>query len=155
MRVEILPPGVSDVRIRPGSNQEQLVVDFLAPEKFEVKNIIVTVYTTGDLDTRKVKAIAKPYKEKPPAADPNQPTISDAELIYIQRNKGFGRLKLEGSGFGDYERLPMTTEEILRNCFPRYIRALEATSETTGGAHPFTALTALEAEIRQGVARDR
>jgi len=135
MRVEVLPAGVSDVRIRPGSNSDQLVVDFMAPEKFEVKNIIVTVYDSGNLDGRKIKAIAKPFKEK---TDPNQPVISDAELIYIQRNRGFGRLKLEGSGFGDYERLPMTTEEILSKNFSRYSEALKASRETIGGPQAFS-----------------
>jgi hypothetical protein len=135
MRVEMLPPGASDVRIRPGSNPDQLVVDFMAPEKFEVKNIIVTVYDSGNLDGRKVKAIAKPFKEK---TDPNQPVIGDAELIYIQRNKGFGRLKLEGSGFGDYERLPMTTEDILRNNFPRYAQALNSSNATIRNPETFT-----------------
>lgn len=151
MRVEVLPPGASNVTIRQGSNPQQLVVDFLAPDKFEVKNIIVTIYDSGNLDSRKVIAVATPFKEKPAPADPNQPVINGAELIYIQRGRGFGRLKIEGSGFGDYERLPMTTEEILRTCFPRYI----GTEKTGGIKAPLEMLNDLVAEINKGTDPDK
>ncbi|HJQ68529.1 MAG TPA: hypothetical protein VKA70_06140 [Blastocatellia bacterium] len=119
MHVEILPPGASDVRIRSGSNSDQLLIDFLAPEKFEVKGVVVTVYDRGGLDNRTMIAIAKPFKEKPAKADPNQPTISSTEILFLQRSKGTGRLKIEGSGFGQYAAPPISGDDFLRKCIRR------------------------------------
>jgi hypothetical protein len=114
MGVEILPAGASNVMIRPASNPYQMVVDFVAPEKFEVQDVIVTVYDSSDLDKRQPIAIAQPFKEKKPQVDPNQPSISKIEVLYLQRNLGIGRVKIEGSGFGSYRRPPVTAEEFLR-----------------------------------------
>jgi hypothetical protein len=113
MSVEILPAGASNVMLRPGSNPYQAVVDFLAPEKFEVQDVIVTVYDSSDLDKRQPIAIAQPFKEKKPQVDPNQPSISKIDLLSLQRDRGAGRLKIEGSGFGSYRRPPMAAEDFL------------------------------------------
>ncbi|HKQ89840.1 MAG TPA: hypothetical protein VJZ77_04090 [Blastocatellia bacterium] len=111
MRVEMVPPGFSDVRIRPGSNNKFLVIDFRAPEKYEVKNVVITVYSSGNLDERNIVAVAEPFKEKSAPVDPNQPVISDAEILFIQRNRGYGRVKIEGRGFGNYPRSPFGSEK--------------------------------------------
>lgn len=116
MNVEILPAGASNLSIRPGSNPFQMVVDFVAPEKFEVQDVMVTVYDSGDLEARQPIAVAQPFKEKKPQVDPNQPLITKVETLYLQRDKGIGRFKIEGSGFGNYRRPPMTAEEYLRCC---------------------------------------
>jgi hypothetical protein len=125
MRVEILPPGATDVRIRPGSNNEQLVIDFRAQENYQVRNVVITVYENGNLDERGILAIARPFKEKTPVADPNQPVISDAEILFLQRNKGFGRLKIEGRGFGQYDRPPLLSEDY-RECCVKYADKIRA-----------------------------
>lgn len=113
MSVELIPAGASNVLVRPGSNPHNLIVDFMAPEKYEVKDVVVTVYNSSDLDARAPTASSRPFKEKKPQADPNQPTISKVEVLYLQRNRGAGRLKIEGSGFGNYRRPKITAEEFI------------------------------------------
>lgn len=113
MNVEILPAGASNVLIRPGSNPFNLIVDFIAPDKFEVKDVVVTVYDSADLDNRQVTATSKPVEAKKPQADPNEPKISKVDVLFIQRNKGIGRVKIEGSGFGNYRRPTLTPEEFI------------------------------------------
>ncbi|HYG78795.1 MAG TPA: hypothetical protein VD861_00325 [Pyrinomonadaceae bacterium] len=119
MSVEILPAGASNILVRPASNPYQMVVDFVAPERFEVQDVIITVYDSGDLETRQPVAVAQPFREKKPPADPNQPSITRVDILYIQRDKGIGRFKIEGSGFGNYRLPPMTAEEYLRCCGSR------------------------------------
>jgi hypothetical protein len=113
LSVEIIPAGASNITIRPGVNPFQMVVDFMAPNDFEVKDVIVTVYDSSDLDARSPSAIAIPFKEKQAPTNPNQPTISNIEVLYLQRDKGVGRVKIEGSGFGSYRRPDCTSEEFI------------------------------------------
>ena len=113
MSVEILPAGASNVLIRSGSNPYNLIVDFIAPEKFEVSGVVLTVYDSSDLDSRQPIAISQPFKEKKPQADPNQPTIASAKVVYLQRRPGVGRLTILGNGFGNYPRPPMISEDLL------------------------------------------
>jgi hypothetical protein len=113
MNVELLPAGASSVLIRPGSNPFNLIVDFVAPDKFEVKDVVVTVYDSADLDNRQVTAISKPVEAKKPQADPNEPKISKVDVLFLQRDKGIGRVKIEGSGFGNYRRPTLTPEEFI------------------------------------------
>ena len=75
MSVEILPAGASNILIRSGSNPYQMVVDFIAPEKFEVQDVIVTVYDSADLDKRQPIAIALPFKRKE-AANGSKSTLN-------------------------------------------------------------------------------
>jgi len=113
MTVEILPAGATNISIREGSNPFNLMVDFIAPQKFEIKGVVVTVYDSSDLDTRHVVAISQPFQEKKPTADPNQPTISRVKVANSQRRFGYGRLIIEGSGFGNYPRPPAVVEDKL------------------------------------------
>ncbi|HKO42393.1 MAG TPA: hypothetical protein VJU84_03835 [Pyrinomonadaceae bacterium] len=114
MSAEILPAGASNILIRSGSNPYQMVVDFIAPEKFEIQDVVVTVYDSADLDKRQPIAIALPFKEKKPPSDPNQPSITKIETLYLQRDRGIGRFKIEGSGFGNFHRrAPLTAEQFL------------------------------------------
>lgn len=113
MTVGIVPAGASNVTIRPGVNPFQMIVDFMAPNDFEVKDVLVTVYDSTDLDARSPVAIAIPLKEKQTPTNPNQPVISNVEVLYLQRDKGVGRIKMEGSGFGSYSRPLCTSEEFI------------------------------------------
>jgi hypothetical protein len=120
MKVDIFPPGATNVVIQPGSSPHQMMVTFLAPEKFEVKAVALTVFDpNSSLGSGEPIAFSTPFKEKAPKADPNQPTISNIEILSLQRRSGFGRLKIEGSGFGDYERPPFTGEKELLCCIYR------------------------------------
>jgi hypothetical protein len=113
MSVEIVPGGASNVSIRSGVNPFQMVVDFIAPSDFEVQDVIVTVYDTTDLDARMPIAVALPFKEKQTPVNPNQPTITNIDVLYLQRYKGVGRVKIEGNGFGNYPRPSCTSEEFI------------------------------------------
>lgn len=136
MKVDIVPAGATNVSIQPGGSPQKLLVTFLAPEKFEVKDVLVTVFdpntTLGD---NKPKSYSTQFKEKPPKGDPNQPTISNIEILSMQRRSGFGRLKIEGSGFGEYERPPITGEKELLCCGLRPMDP-EVSPERTDEAGP-------------------
>jgi hypothetical protein len=120
MSVEIVPAGPANVRIRPGNTTKQLVIDFVAPEKFEVKDVIVSVYDNSDLDARQLKAIGRTVKAFSKKDDPQQPAITSARLVSLRRHAlpcdgqpwrkddretqrpycGTGRIRIEGKGFG-------------------------------------------------------
>lgn len=121
MAVEIVPGGASNMRIRAGNSSKRLIVDFLAPDKFDVKDVVVSVYDSSDLDRRALKAIGKTVKEFSKKQDANQPVISSARLVSLRRSGGtcmdpptrevsqtcgFGRVRIEGKGFGsDFARV--------------------------------------------------
>jgi hypothetical protein len=136
MNVEILPAGASNIFIRPGSNPYNLIVDFMAPEKFEVKDVVVTVYDSSDLDARRPNAISQPFKEKKPPSDPNQPVITKTEVVFLQRNRGIGRVKIEGSGFGNYRRPTMSAEDFLATYGMRSVLPSEQNPTSTPSPAP-------------------
>jgi hypothetical protein len=115
MSVEITPAGASNVSIRSGVNPFQMIMDFMAASDFQVQDLIVTVYDSTDLDTRSPVAIAIPFKEKQAPTNPNQPTISDIEVVFLQRYRGAGRIKIEGNGFGNYPKPACNTEEFIQS----------------------------------------
>ncbi|HKU77535.1 MAG TPA: hypothetical protein VJR02_26705 [Pyrinomonadaceae bacterium] len=120
MKVDIFPPGATNVAIQPGSSPHQMMVTFLAPEKFDVKAVALTVFDPNSpLGSSEPIAFSTPFKEKSPKADPNQPAISNIDILSLQRRSGFGRLKIEGSGFGEYERPPFPGEKELLCCIYR------------------------------------
>lgn len=116
MAIEIVPAGATNMRIRQGNSTKRLIVDFLAPDKFDVKDVVVSVYDSSDLDRRQLKAIGKTVKEFSKKQDANQPVITGARLISLRRSAGpcltngarshvdaecgFGRIRIEGKGFG-------------------------------------------------------
>lgn len=120
MAVEVVPAGATNVRIRPGNSYRRLIVDLLAPDKYDVKDVVVSVYDSTDLDRRQLKAIGKTVKEFSKKQDANQPVISNARLVSLRRSAGncenpdmratghqggnrrcgFGRIRIEGKGFG-------------------------------------------------------
>lgn len=120
MKVDIVPAGATNVTVQPGSSPYQMLVTFLAPEKFEVKGLVVTVFDPNSMmGSNRPVAYSTPFKEKPAKADPNQHAITNVEVLSLQRRSGFGRLKIEGSGFGDYERPPFPGEMELLCCLKR------------------------------------
>lgn len=119
MRVELLPPGATDINILPGNGQ-QMDIHFIAAADYEPKEVLVTVYDGTDLATRKPTAIAKPYQEKKPAEDPNAPKItSPVETVFLERGQGRGRLRIYGEKFGDYPPPPYPADQYLLHCLLR------------------------------------
>ena len=120
MKVDILPPGATNVTVQPGSSPYQMLVTFLAAEKFEVKGVVVTVFDPDSLlADRQPRAFSTPFKEKEPKATPNQPKINDIQVLSMQRHSGYGLVRISGDGFGDYERPPITGEKELLCCLNR------------------------------------
>lgn len=121
MKVDIVPSGATNVTIQPGSSPHQMLVTFLASEKFAVKGVVVTVFDPNStLANNQPVAFSTPFiKDKPAKGDPNAPTISNIDVLSIQRHSGYGRLRITGSGFGDYERPPITGEKELLCCLNR------------------------------------
>ncbi len=106
IRVSILPAGASRISVEPGVTPQTMFVDFLAPEDFEVKDVLVTVLDANN----KVVAYTKSKK-----ADGGF-TITSVDVVSLQRANGFGRVKIVGSGFatGFENRLPRRTESVDR-----------------------------------------
>jgi hypothetical protein len=111
MEIGLLPEGATHILVTY-VDPRQLHLEFLAPDKFEVKNVSVTVFNSGDLDARKALYVSEPSKQQA-KSDPNQPTIKNTEIVYLDRARGFGRLKIEGTGFGQYPTPPLTSEDYL------------------------------------------
>jgi hypothetical protein len=126
MKVDIIPAGATNVTIQPGSNPQQMMVTFIAPEKFDVKGVLVTVYDPNKkLSEATPVRFATPFKEKPAKTDPNQPQITGIDILSLQRRTGIGRVKIEGSGFGDYERPPIAGDRELLCCLNRPMQTFE------------------------------
>ncbi len=126
MKVDIIPAGPANVSIQPGSSPHQMVVTFLAPEDFETKGVLVTVFDpAGTLGAGDPVAFSTPFQQKQPKTDPNQHKIAEVKILAIQRRLGIGRLLIEGTGFGDYERPPISGERELLCCVARPMAAFE------------------------------
>lgn len=139
MKVDIVPPGATNVTVQPGSSPHQMLVTFLAPEKFDVKGVVVTVFDPNStLGNSQPVAFSTPFEKKPPKADPNQHTITNVEILSLQRRTGIGRLLIQGSGFGDYERPPFSGEKEMLCCIDRPINAGERSGERNKEAGPGT-----------------
>jgi len=114
MKVDIVPPGATNITVQPGSNPYQMLVTFLASEKFVPKGVMVTVFDpTSTMANSKPLFFSTPFKEKEKKPDANQPKIDEIAITSIQRHSGYGTLRITGSGFGDYERPPITGEKEL------------------------------------------
>jgi len=95
MSVDLQPTGPTDLAIVQTS-EAQLDLHFVAAQDYVPANAVVTVYDSSDLDTRKPIAIAA----SAPAANPNAPTISSVETVFLDRGNGNGRIRIHGKGFG-------------------------------------------------------
>ena len=141
--LDLVPGGYTNLRIEPTSNTRQLIVSFLAPEGFDVKNAVATVYNGTDLATRKVLRVGKLVKEF--KANPDQPKIDSTTVLALRRSSGIGRLRIEGSGFGKYDLPPVPADAIMR-AWIEAVPALhdaenEFESNPTGPAPPIALLT--------------
>jgi hypothetical protein len=137
MKVDIVPPGATNVTVQPGSSPHQMVVTFLGPDKFDVKGVVVTVFDPNStLGNSEPIAFSTPFEKKAPKADPNQHTISNVEILSLQRRTGIGRLLIQGSGFGDYERPPVTGDKEMLCCIERPMNGGERNSERSKEAGP-------------------
>lgn len=101
-QVSLIPAGASNIDIE-AADPRQIILTFMAPDKFEVKDVVVTVYDSSDPDARQPVAMSKPSKEKQPPVDPNQPTIAEARQLFLDRSRRFGFIAIRGTGFGHTE----------------------------------------------------
>lgn len=125
MTVQIWPAGASDVVIR-SATARRLHVDFWAPEKFEVKGVDVSVSDPSNPLRIAVVSTNEKEKEKAKPAPPAEPKIDSTEVVFLHRHQGVGRLKIEGSGFGEeHARPPLSSEAFLMNCQHQASKALK------------------------------
>jgi hypothetical protein len=142
MFIELIPAGTSDVRILE-SNEQQMDIHFLAAADYEPKNVIVTVYDSSDLDRRRPVAIAKLAPDKAASEDPDQPKVDAVDVLFLIRSQGFGRLRIIGKGFGEYDPPPYPPDDYLAVCLERPAltsRSLQPTglssAADTNSTHP-------------------
>jgi len=93
MKVQILPAGATNITIEPGNTADRMLVTFVAPADFEVEELFVTAY-----DSKEPKAYERPSTD----TDANEVEITRVDILSLQRRDGFGRVKIEGHGFGNY-----------------------------------------------------
>ncbi len=102
MRVQILPAGATNVTIDPVSTPERTLINFAAADGFKVQDVLVTVY---DSSTR--GASETPVRRATSKQAAKEVKITRVDILSLQRRDGFGRLKIEGEGFGkNYLRTP-------------------------------------------------
>ncbi len=101
MSVDLQPTGPTDLAIVQTS-EAQLDLHFVAAQDYVPANAVVTVYDSSDLDARKPIAIAA----LAPAADPNAPTISSVETVFLDRGNGNGRIRIHGKDSASRLRPP-------------------------------------------------
>lgn len=122
MHVELSPPGATDLQI-VDANEQQMELHFVALADYQPSRVLVTVYDTSNLDTRQAIAVAQPAPATP-AADPNQPTISRVDVVFLNRSEGNGRVRIYGAGFAQspgigYRRPPYPVDDYLYYCLQR------------------------------------
>jgi hypothetical protein len=116
MTVDLMPGGATDVNIVQ-SNLQRLDLHFVAAADYVPTNVVVTVYSSSDLDTRQAVAVA--VNKKTPE-DPDAPKITSAETVFINRSHGVGRIRILGTGFGDYPAPPYQVDDYLWNCLEEF-----------------------------------
>jgi len=114
MSVDLQPTGPTDLAIVQTS-EAQLDLHFVAAQDYVPANAVVTVYDSSDLDARKPIAIAA----SAPAADPNAPTISSVETVFLDRGNGNGRIRIHGKGFGKQDPAAFPVDDYLCDCVER------------------------------------
>jgi hypothetical protein len=111
MRIGLVPTGATDLSVFD-SNERQLDLHFVAASDYEPKGIVVTVFDKADLDHRRALYVAKAATTPPKKEDPNQPTITKVETVFLDRSQGNGRIRIYGKGFGDkYSPFPPPANE--------------------------------------------
>jgi len=116
MSIDLLPSGATDINVlQPTSDRVQL--RFIAAADYVPDGVVATVYDGTDLDTRKVHCIGEIRKTP---SDPNKPKITRAEIVFINRSHGVGRLRIFGEGFGDFDPPPVAVDDYLWNCIEQF-----------------------------------
>ena len=149
----LTPAGVSDVVIRRVT-PTRIEADFWAPDKYQIKDVGVTVYDRNNpqdiVASSDVKVPGKGDGEEAAAGggkpglvnasarketgEGEQPKITSTAVVFLQRAYGIGRLKIEGKGFGDYKAPPVSAEDYLLCYEPLARQALFRALEE--GGHP-------------------
>lgn len=113
--LDLVPAGTAALKIDQISD-DTLHLSFVAAADYVPKSLSVTVYDTSDLETRipTASATVAPEASK---TDSNEPKIDHVETVFLDRSQGNGRIRIYGSGFGNYEPpqgLPLLADDYLR-----------------------------------------
>lgn len=131
----LTPAGAADVAVRRVT-PTRIEADFWAPDKYQVKDVGVTVYdrnnpqeivASSDIEvpgggdegkdrSGSMSATVRASDDAKDAGDGEQPKITSTAVVFLQRAYGIGRLKIEGKGFGSYKSPPVSAEDYLL-CF--------------------------------------
>lgn len=127
MRIDLEPTGATDLTVVQ-SNEEQLDLHFVAASDYVPTNLVVTVYSSGDLDTRRaifVGKIAAAAAKTPAKADASAPAITAVETVFLDRHEGNGRIRVYGKGFGKAAAIPpFPVDDFLCDCLERPAQVL-------------------------------
>jgi hypothetical protein len=113
MKVQILPPGATNVTIDPVSTPEKALITFVAAEGFKVQDLLVTVF-----DSKAQEAAETTRKRAASKQVGKEVKISKVDVVSLQRRDGFGRLRIEGEGFGDSLTRSTTNGDLELLCDP-------------------------------------
>ncbi|MDT5271819.1 MAG: hypothetical protein QOH49_4005 [Acidobacteriota bacterium] len=150
----LTPAGAGDVVVRRVT-PTRIEAAFWAPDKYQIKDVGVTIYdrtnpqliaassdikvpdaAAGDSakDGGKMRAAALGATDDKDKAKEEPPKITSTAVVFLQRAYGIGRLKIEGSGFGNYKAPPVSAEDYLLCFEPLARQALYRALED--GGHP-------------------
>lgn len=115
MTVQILPPGWTNLNIEQGLSPRKMLVTFTAPDGFEVKDVLVSA---RDSSGSSMPGPSSSSVSRKKAAE-DEVKITQVDILSLQRRSGFGRLKIEGDGFGNYDR-PTVDGDLELLCDPQY-----------------------------------
>jgi hypothetical protein len=96
MKVQILPPGATNVTIDPVSTPERTLINFAAADGFKVQDVLVTIFDSRTRERSEASVKRAAIKQAGKSVK-----ITKVDVVSLQRRDGFGRLKIEGEGFGD------------------------------------------------------
>jgi hypothetical protein len=113
MKVTILPPGATNVVIDPVSTPDKTLITFTAAEGFKVQDVLVAVF-----DSNSSREPGAPVRRAAGKQPEKELKITRVDILSLQRRDGFGRLKIEGEGFGDSYGSPPDTSDLELICDP-------------------------------------
>jgi hypothetical protein len=113
MKVQILPSGATNVVIDPVSTSERTLITYTAADGFKAQDVLVTVFDSSASEATQ----ARVRKAAPKQAE-KEMKITRVDVLSLQRRDGFGRLKIEGEGFGDSFSRPTQNVDLELLCDP-------------------------------------